>query len=195
MLDTPGDIINLAPVINKNKNLKGSVISNSAKNNKCKFFSSYFYNKKIDLEEIKELSPRINEDFNETQMMCTYRELEDDKKNEKIEKCEKNLNEDFTSEGTLKIEAEFVDDIQYNQTLGNEVMEIIENNQKEDIDNYIDKIKNRFSKSKMMRLNTEKKIERNNSENTIENSKNLPNNPNHIILEDIRKYYYLRNFQ
>ena len=74
-------------------------------------------------------------------------------------------------------------------------MEIIENNQKEDIDNYIDKIKNRFSKSKMMRLNTEKKIERNNSENTIENSKNLPNNPNHIILEDIRKYYYLRNFQ
>lgn len=123
-------------------------------------------------------------------MMHTNTELEEEKK-EKIEKIEKILNEDFTSEGTLKIEAEFDVDIQYIQGLGNEVKEIIENNPKEDIDNYIDNIKNRFSKSKMMRVNTEKKIENNNSDNTLENSKNLLNNPNHIILEDIRKYFFL----
>lgn len=41
-VETPGDMIHLAPVVNKNTNFKGSLTSNSAKKNKRKFFVLIF---------------------------------------------------------------------------------------------------------------------------------------------------------
>lgn len=156
------------------------------------------------MEEIKEDSQKGNEDIES--------DKEDDNKNTEKDKNNnnKNYNEQLTpnnedennnqnnneiaiteSEGTIAIGDDYLnrDDVEIEIYLEDELKEVIETNPKEDIDNYIDNIKNRFNKAKMMRLNTNtQKSINENSENTIDNNKNISNNPHNIILEDICKF-------
>ena len=146
------------------------------------------------MEEIKEVSPRNNEDLLEDSNYIennNYTNTNNNLSNTKTPGLDDRKDFiDLTSEGTLKHETEFEGTTNYNFNLENEFKETIENNPKEDIDNYIDNMKNIFNKSKMMRLNTNKKTENENSDNTVENNtKNLVSNPNNIILEDIRNFF------
>lgn len=146
------------------------------------------------MEEIKEVSPRNNEDLLEDSNYIennNYTNTNNNLSNTKTPGLDDRKDFiDLTSEGTLKHETEFEGTTNYDFNLENEFKETIENNPKEDIDNYIDNMKNIFNKSKMMRLNTNKKTENENSDNTVENNtKNLVSNPNNIILEDIRNFF------
>ncbi len=130
------------------------------------------------MEEIKEVTQGGNEE-NES-------EKEDLKEDKELTPNEDN-NEDNQfeeSEGTILCENEFDDTNNIQIYLENEFNEIIETNPKEDIDNYIDNMKNKFNKAKMMRINTvSKNINNENSDLTV--IKNPTNNPNNIILEDM----------
>lgn len=100
------------------------------------------------------------------------------------------LTERTESEGTVQLGYDNyeVDNSAINFNLeNNEFKEILEGTPVEDIDNYIDNIRNRFNKAKMMRLNTVTKQPMNsqNTENTICN--NYSNTNNNIIFEDICK--------
>jgi len=147
------------------------------------------------MEEIKENTPRGNED-NESEKENNVNNNDDNYTNTNKEEITPN-NEDIKeeiqfseSDCTMPIETVFNDEKNNFQiNLENEFNEIIETNPVEEIDNYIDNLKNRFSKAKMMRLNTTQKNPQNeNSDPTVD--KNLTNNANNIILEDICKIFY-----
>lgn len=149
------------------------------------------------MEEIKENTPRGNEDVESEKENNVEKNDDNNYTNTNKEEITPN-NEDIKeeipfseSDCTMPIETDFNDEKNNFQiNLENEFNEIIETNPVEDIDNYIENLNNRFSKAKMMRLNTTQKNPQNeNTDPTVD--KNLTNNANNnIILEDICMIFY-----
>ena len=102
------------------------------------------------------------------------------------------------SEGTMPIANEGLhdDNFEIEINLENEFKEIMDTNPKEDIDTYIDKIKNRFNKVKMSKMNSKiKKSVNENSDNTIDDTNKNPSihPPNNIFFESFRKFNNFSN--
>jgi len=138
----------------------------------------------LDIEQIKEITPNDKEDnateIGNQQMILNK---EENNKDEHYQLTE--------SEGTVALSDNYYQEnnttINFNAE-NNEFNEIYEGTQLEEIDNYIDKIRNRFNKAKMMRINTVTKqqpLNSQNTENTICNNSSINNN--NIIFEDICK--------
>lgn len=150
------------------------------------------------MEEIKEVSPRNNEEEKEetdpinmtnTPAADDFTNTYQDNSNNKQEENKKNNkeNQEVESEDTMQMDQDLSENVEnLNFNFENDLKEYLQKTPFEDIDIYINNIQNRFNKSKMMRLNTQKKDFNNQfSEKTVEKERLITNNVNNIIFEDI----------